>query len=61
VVGVYCVARSRADEQGEILAASTTVSSPSSSAAEEEEKEEENVVVVTVPDGAVPHRASLDL
>jgi len=61
VVGVYCVARSRADEQGEILAASTTVSSPSSSAKEEEEEEEENVVVVTVPDGAVPHRASLDL
>ena len=63
VVGVYCVARSRADEQGEILAASTTASSPSSSAEEEneEEKEEENVVVVTVPDGAVPHRASLDL
>ena len=67
VVGVYCVARSRADEREEETRPSSSSSSSFATstadpAGEDEHKrirEQEHSVVVTAPD-AVPHRPSLD-
>ena len=74
VVGVYCVARSRAEEREEILssaAAETTTETTEATEATtptadaQRQKDDDDVeelveLVVAVPD-AVPHRPSLDL
>ena len=67
VVGVYCVARRRADEREEETRPSSSSSSSFATstadpAGEDEHKrirKQEHSVVVTAPD-AVPHRPSLD-
>ena len=69
VVGVYCVARSRAEEREEIISSATTetmeteTTTPTADA--QRQKDDDDVeelveLVVAVPD-AVPHRPSLDL
>ena len=69
VVGVYCVARSRAEEREEIISSATTetkteteTTTPTANAQRQKDDDDVELVelVVAVPD-AVPHRPSLDL
>ena len=70
VVGVYCVARSRAEEREEIISSATTTETTETetttpTADAQRQKDDDDVeelveLVVAVPD-AVPHRPSLDL
>ena len=68
VVGVYCVARSRAEEREEIISSVTTetteteTTTPTADAQRQKDDDDVELVelVVAVPD-AVPHRPSLDL
>jgi hypothetical protein len=69
VVGVYCVARSRAEEREEIISSATTTettetetTTPTADAQRQKDDDDVELVelVVAVPD-AVPHRPSLDL
>ena len=63
VVGVYCVARSRADEREEETrlssSSATSIADPVGEDEHKRKREQEHSVVVTAPD-AVPHRPSLD-